>query len=160
MLAFEPADAVTIDLSVQGDGVSVDASELVFETSSWDTAQAVTVSAAEDDDTANGTATISHAVRAGGAADYTSVTIHNVSVSVADNDTARETARPVPPGGGGGGGGGGDPDDDQTDLVAVDYFDDDDKSAYEDVINRLAAAGIAVGCGAEQSCPDEHVTKG
>ena len=40
-----------------------------------------------------------------------------------------------------------------------DYFDDDDGSPFEDAINRLATAGIAVGCDARRFCPDDRVTR-
>ena len=40
-----------------------------------------------------------------------------------------------------------------------DYFDDDEGSAHEDSINRLAAAGIVHGCGERSYCPRESVTR-
>lgn len=41
-----------------------------------------------------------------------------------------------------------------------DYFTDDESSSLEDSINRLAAAGITAGCGAERFCPTGTVTRG
>ena len=41
-----------------------------------------------------------------------------------------------------------------------DYFDDDDGTAHEANINRLAAAGITGGCGTRQFCPTGSVTRG
>jgi hypothetical protein len=40
-----------------------------------------------------------------------------------------------------------------------DYFSDDNGSAFEDSINRLAAAGITSGCGPGRYCPDAPVTR-
>ena len=40
-----------------------------------------------------------------------------------------------------------------------DYFADDDASAHESDINRVAAAGITSGCGANRFCPRSAVTR-
>lgn len=40
-----------------------------------------------------------------------------------------------------------------------DFFSDDDGSAFEDEINRVAAAGITLGCGDGRFCPDGTVTR-
>ena len=40
-----------------------------------------------------------------------------------------------------------------------DYFTDDDGTAYEGAINRIAAAGITTGCGAGRFCPGRDVTR-
>jgi hypothetical protein len=42
---------------------------------------------------------------------------------------------------------------------AVDAFDDDNGSLFEADINRVAAAGIASGCGTRLYCPDASVTR-
>ena len=42
----------------------------------------------------------------------------------------------------------------------VDFFDDDDGTSHEASINRLAAAGITLGCGERRYCPGEGVTRG
>jgi hypothetical protein len=45
----------------------------------------------------------------------------------------------------------------------IDYFDDDNGSIFEDDINRLAAAGVTVGCNppaGDHFCPDGTVTRG
>ena len=47
--------------------------------------------------------------------------------------------------------------------TAVDYFDDDNGSTFEDDINRLAAAGITQGCNPPANtkfCPNDLVTRG
>ena len=41
-----------------------------------------------------------------------------------------------------------------------DFFTDDEGSTYEDSINRLAAAGVATGCGPDAFCPRGWVTRG
>jgi hypothetical protein len=41
-----------------------------------------------------------------------------------------------------------------------DYFTDDERSVHEADINRLAAAGIASGCGDGRYCPTQTVTRG
>lgn len=44
-----------------------------------------------------------------------------------------------------------------------DYFEDDDDSIFEDAINRLAAAGITMGCNppaSDRFCPDARMTRG
>ena len=91
-LATAPASNVTVsvsghastDLTVDTDsGTDGDQTSLTFTTSNWNNAQTVTVTAAEDDDTANETAiTLAHAASGGG---YGSVT-GNVTVNITDDD--------------------------------------------------------------------------
>ena len=77
-LASQPTGDVTVTPSVTGN-VDVTVSEaLTFTPSNWDTAQTVTVSAADDADTADDTATVSHAVAG---ANYGSVTAASVAVT-------------------------------------------------------------------------------
>ena len=44
--------------------------------------------------------------------------------------------------------------------TSADYFTDDDDTAHEGAINRIAAAGITTGCGGDRFCPTELVTRG
>jgi hypothetical protein len=44
-------------------------------------------------------------------------------------------------------------------LTSRDYFGDDDGNLHEDAINRLAAAGITVGCRTARYCPNGTVTR-
>ena len=44
-------------------------------------------------------------------------------------------------------------------ATSGDYFDDDERGAHEDSINRLAAAGIVQGCDERSYCPRERVTR-
>ena len=48
------------------------------------------------------------------------------------------------------------------DLAAgtIDYFNDDDTSAHQTDIHRLAASGITGGCGGSRFCPRGNVTRG
>ncbi len=43
---------------------------------------------------------------------------------------------------------------------AVDYFDDDETSVFEDDINAIAAAGITLGTGVDTFSPEDEVTRG
>ena len=74
---------------------------LTFTTLNWDTAQTVTVTAANDADLTNATVSLTHSA-ASSDADYQGITIAGVTVTVTDNDGS---PRPVIGGGGGGGGG-------------------------------------------------------
>jgi hypothetical protein len=42
----------------------------------------------------------------------------------------------------------------------IDWFADDDRSTHQEAINRVAWAGITVGCGASIYCPNGLVTRG
>ena len=81
-----PTGAVTVSVAKQAGGdddLSVDPAELTFTTGNWNTAQTVTVSAADDADTDDGTATIAHTASGGG---YDSVSIASVLATEDDND--------------------------------------------------------------------------
>ncbi|MDH3500228.1 MAG: S-layer homology domain-containing protein, partial [Acidimicrobiia bacterium] len=45
-------------------------------------------------------------------------------------------------------------------ATSVDFFTDDNGSVFEADINRLAAAGITAGCGANSYCVNDSVTRG
>ena len=80
---------VTVDTDAQADG---NQNTLTFTMENYGTAQIVTVRAAEDDDAANDTATITHSIVASRSSnEYDSVTIAPVSVNVADDDVAGVT---------------------------------------------------------------------
>ncbi len=82
-VASDNAD-VTADTDT---GTNGDQNTLTFTTTDWATGKTVTVSAGQDDDTANGTATLSHTATGGG---YNSVT-GNVAVTVTDDDSPSVT---------------------------------------------------------------------
>ena len=100
-LASRPTATVRVDITGHsGSGVSLDSTLLVFATSDWDTAQTITVSAPQDLDANNGSATLTHTARG---ADYTGVTAA-VAVTVTVGDlgeapefTSRSKSRAEPP---------------------------------------------------------------
>ena len=95
VLTSQPSADITISLSFASgsdEDITVDKTSLAFTTDNWDTAQTVTVSAAEDTDTANGTATIDHTVSGGG---YDNVSVSSVTATEADNDAAGVTVTPT-----------------------------------------------------------------
>ena len=84
-LAKAPAGAVTVDISVSGEGgalVGVTPDRLTFTAGNWATGQRVTITAGEDDKTAERTATLTHQASGGG---YDEVSA-NVGVRILDND--------------------------------------------------------------------------
>ncbi len=94
-LATQPTGNVTVTVTGASGEVTVDTDPgtngnqniLTFDTNNWGTAQPVTVSAGEDNDTANDSATLMHSASGGG---YGSVT-GNVAVAVTDDDEAALT---------------------------------------------------------------------
>ena len=83
-LATEPTATVTVAISGQaGTDLTLDSTSLTFTTATWNAAQTVTVSAAEDDDAANDMATLLHTASGG---DYTGETA-SVSVTTTDDET-------------------------------------------------------------------------
>ncbi len=82
-LGTEPPGPVSVSVSVSdGAGVSVSPASLTFTADDWNTPQAVTVSALEDDDIADESGALTHAASGGG---YGGVSAE-VRVSVSDND--------------------------------------------------------------------------
>ncbi len=82
-LDTEPTGNVTVTINDPTDNtdVTTDPATLTFTTLNWERPQTVTVTAAEDDDAAEGTATVTHSVSGG---DYGSVTVDDVKVTVTD----------------------------------------------------------------------------
>ena len=99
VLDLQPTGNVTVTPSrSSGDADVTVSGALTFTTANWDTAQTVTVSAAQDLDAVDDTAVIGHAVSADdhdtlvvSGADYGSVTAESVTVNVDDDDTPRVT---------------------------------------------------------------------
>ena len=86
VLTSQPTASVTVTPSVTDNpDVTIDSSPLTFLTSTWATAQTVTVSAGADTDGEDDEATITHAVAGG---DYASATVSKVDVTVDDDETA------------------------------------------------------------------------
>ena len=103
VLTSEPTGDVVVEVAghTTGGVVTVDGSSavvaLTFTTASWNTAQTVTVAAADDDvDDGDVGVSLTHAVKdADSAAEYAGVTGESVAVTVADNDTAGVTVSPM-----------------------------------------------------------------
>ena len=86
-----PTASVTVTVAGHaGTEVTVSPASLTFTTVNWETAQAVTVTATDDADTADGTVTLTHGA-ASTDSDYSGITITDVTVTVEDNDTAQVT---------------------------------------------------------------------
>ena len=84
-LATQPTGTVTVTLGgTTGTDLSLDKTSLTFSTTTWITAQTVTVSAADDDDSTNDQATLTHTASGGG---YGAVS-KDLPVEVIDNDEA------------------------------------------------------------------------
>ena len=95
VLNAQPSADVTISLSFASgsdEDITVNKTSLTFTPDNWNAAQEVTVSAEEDTDTANGTATIDHTVSGGG---YDNVSVSSVTATESDNDTAGVTVTPT-----------------------------------------------------------------
>ena len=103
VLESEPTETVRVRVSRTGDrDVTVGSASLTFTASDWEVAQTVRVSAGEDGDAANGTATMVHGVSSSG--DYGGEAADSVTVTERDNDTASTAVSlSVLPGGGAGG---------------------------------------------------------
>ncbi len=84
-LAALPTGTVTVAISSNHDEVTVDPSSLTFTTSNWNVAQTGTVSAAEDDDVANESATLTVDPSGGG---YDDLANGSMPVTVTDDDAA------------------------------------------------------------------------
>ena len=90
VLNSQPTASVTVTPSRTGSAdVTFSPPTLTFTTSNWSTVRPVTVTAAQDSDAVDDSATISHAVTGG---DYAGVTADSVVVTVDDDETADTTA--------------------------------------------------------------------
>ena len=83
-LDTQPTDSVTVTVNDPANTeVTAEPASLTFSASTWSTTQTVTVSAKQDDDAADDTATVTHTVSG---ADYGSVSASDVAVTVTDDD--------------------------------------------------------------------------
>ncbi len=102
VLNTQPTASVTVTVEgFSSSDVTANPASLTFTTLNWDTPQTVTVTAANDADTANDTVTLTHSA-ASTDTNYDGITIASVTVTVNDTDTDTAT---VTRGGSGGGGG-------------------------------------------------------
>ena len=89
VLDSEPTAAVTVTpLRSSGDSDVLVSGPLTFTASNWNTAQTVTVNAAQDSDSDDDTAVIGHSVAGG---DYTDFVAESVTVMVNDDETASDS---------------------------------------------------------------------
>ncbi len=91
-LDSQPTANVTVtinDPSVNTD-VTAEPASLIFSSSDWSTAQTVTVNVAQDEDTMDETATVTHSVSSTDSS-YSGASANNVVVSVTDDDDPRVT---------------------------------------------------------------------
>ena len=89
VLDSQPTANVTVTPSRTGSSdVTFSPATLTFTALNWNTVQPVTVTAAQDGDAVDDSATISHAVTGG---DYAGVTVESVVVTVDDDETADTT---------------------------------------------------------------------
>ena len=90
VLDFQPADNVTVTPSVTANkGLTLDPTSLTFTTSDWETPQEVTVTAADDTNRANESATITHTAAESGSGteyDLDASYTDDITVTVNDND--------------------------------------------------------------------------
>ena len=100
MLTSKPTAAVTVTVVIPpGTDISVGDRSVEFTRDNWSVAQTVTVSAGQDDDAEDETATLRHGAAGG---DYAGVQGPAVTVTVQDDDTAgvslSRTALTIPEG--------------------------------------------------------------
>ena len=92
VLDSEPTGDVTVTIGGTTDtNLSLDKTSLTFTTTDWDTEQTVTVTAGEDDDAVDDTATLTHTVTSVADSAYDGAAVANVNVTVTDNETAGVT---------------------------------------------------------------------
>ena len=89
VLNTQPTATVTVTVAGHaGTDVTPSPTSLTFTSTTWGTAQTVTVTAADDADLVNETVSLTHSATSMDS-DYQGITIAGVAVTVTDNDTAR-----------------------------------------------------------------------
>ena len=95
VLDTEPTADVTVTVAGHaGTDVTPNPATLTFTSTTWSTAQTVTVTAGDDADTADDTVALTHSA-ASADSGYGGIAIDEVAVTVSDNDTARVTGLTV-----------------------------------------------------------------
>ena len=95
VLDSQPTATVTVTVAGHaGTDVTPSPTSLTFTTTTWGTAQTVTVTAGDDADTANDAVTLTHSA-ASTDTGYEGISIDGVAVTVTDNDTAPATGAPT-----------------------------------------------------------------
>ena len=93
-LDTQPTGDVTVTIDgVAGTDLALDKTTLTFTAQDWNTPQAVTVTARQDHDAVDDTATLTHEVSSANDTDYNGLSA-DVDVTVADDDTAGITVTP------------------------------------------------------------------
>ena len=88
-LDSEPSKNVVVDVTVDGEGVTVGSSSLTFTAMNWNLPQDVRVTVADDDDAVDDLAVaIDHAIAMGSADEYFGETVASVDVTPIDDDEA------------------------------------------------------------------------
>ena len=92
VLSSQPAGVVTVSIGgIAQTDLSLSAIPLTFTTSNWNTARTVTVTADQDDDAVDDTATLTHTVSSPDDDDYDGLSAGGVSVTVTDDDSVGVT---------------------------------------------------------------------
>ena len=95
VLNTQPTANVTVTVAGHaGTDVTPSPTSLTFTTTTWGTAQTVTVTAGDDADTANDAVSLTHSA-ASTDTGYEGISIDGVAVTVNDNDTAPATGAPI-----------------------------------------------------------------
>ena len=97
VLDTPPAGDVVIHPAAQGGGLTAVPSELTFTPENWNQPQTVTVSAAQDDDAADGQGFVTHGILVAPGSAYAGVAVAHVAVSVADDEAVGQPAEEQPP---------------------------------------------------------------
>ena len=98
VLASQPTADVTVTVAGHAStDVTPSTATLTFTTLNWETAQTVTLTAADDADTTDDTVTLTHSATSTDA-DYNAISIDGVTVTVNDNDTAQVMGVMIAPG--------------------------------------------------------------
>ncbi len=90
VLDSQPTASVTVmvdKVSGGDDDLTWSPASITFTTANWSTARTVTITAAEDDDGLEGTATFDHSVSSSGDSTYAGIAIASVAATEAENDT-------------------------------------------------------------------------
>ena len=92
VLDVEPTGTVTVTITGDNADITPDSTTLTFTTDDWRMPQTVTLTAAPDDDASDDVAMLTHTASGG---DYDSITAHDLTITVTDDDTAGLTLSPT-----------------------------------------------------------------
>ena len=96
VLDTQPAGDVKVTVGGHtGTDLTLNQTELTFTTGNWSTAQTVTVTAGQDDDAVDDTATLTHTVSSTGDSAYDSLPADSVAVRITENDSVGVSIDPT-----------------------------------------------------------------